>query len=124
MSRSQTAYVAYARAHNPRGVLDSTTVTRDSAGRPAVLLSGWAYDPDAPATRLRIAVRIDTGGLAYSATGVARPDVARAFSVGPATGYRFVRAVPPGLHTLCVYAANVGTGTLSPRIGCRAVTVR
>jgi hypothetical protein len=83
-----------------------------------VVLSGWAADPtSASGTGVaRVAVygdgAADAGGtyLGEARYGLARPDVARNLGAGrfQASGFALPLALPPGPHTLYVYAQPSG----------------
>jgi len=102
---------------NPMGSLDTAT----AASPNAILVGGWALDPDTTAPidvhtyvdgRLAGAVRADGS----------RPDVAAAFGDGAQHGFTQVYPATTGTHQVCVYAINVPSGA-NPAIGCRSVTV-
>jgi hypothetical protein len=119
-----TAPVTQANAlakHNPFGHLDVLTARPTFTGGRALHVAGWAVDPDARATPLRIEVYLDGALIGTSVFSVARPDVARAESAGPRQGFVFDRAVGRGRHTACVVARNVRAGTGNPQLGCRAL---
>jgi hypothetical protein len=55
---------------------------------------------------------------------VVRPDVAAVYpDYGPVHGYEAVVPAPPGRHTVCAYAINVGVGTTNPLLRCLTATV-
>lgn len=111
---------AAAALRNPRGNLDSVT-----AGIGSAKVSGWAADPDALSSRLQVDVYVDTKMRARVATGVPRPDVARAIGAGPDQGFGYTATeLARGSHSVCAYALNIGRGTANPSLGCRTVTVR
>lgn len=104
--------------HYPTGKLESATVSGTTA-----TVKGWAVDPDAPTTPLRIMVSVD--GTAVAPTGltaVARPDVATAQHAGPSQGYQFTLALTNGQHSICTGAANLGAGAPN-NLGCVSVQV-
>ena len=83
---------------------------------------GWAFDPDAQTTALRIPAYVDhtwtTGGIA----NLARPDVATAHpKAGPNHGFNFFIPIPEGKHGVCVWARNIGAGS-NFRLGCTTRT--
>jgi hypothetical protein len=84
-----------------------------------VTVNGWALDPD---TSQSIAVHVYVDGvwtLAATAGG-SRPDVGAAFpGYGSLHGFSVPFPVAAGLHTVCVYAINWGSGTTNTRLGCR-----
>ena len=79
----------------------------------------------------RIRIYYDTGAepvLDARARVVARPDVKNAFPGLPrlsaTTGFTLTLPIPPGGHTVCVYAENTGrAGLQNSTVGCRAVQV-
>ena len=102
---------------NPFGYLDHGSA---QPGHRAVLI-GWALDPDLRTRPLQIAVYVDGRGLGWFDAPTPRPDVARAMNAGPRQGFRITVAVRPGRHAICVYAINIGRGTVNPRLGCASV---
>jgi uncharacterized protein YkwD len=102
---------------NPFGYLDHAFA---QPGHRAMLL-GWALDPDLRAEPLQIAVYADGRGIGWFNAPVPRPDVARAMHAGPSQGFRVTVTLPPGRHSVCAYAINIGRGTVNPRIGCATV---
>ncbi len=108
-----------AATHNPRGHLDSVTIS----GRTAKV-TGWAADPDTSANPLEVSVYFDGEFRGHYYTGVARPDVAAAVHTGPKQGFSITfPTVTPGHRTICVYAINVKLGTANPSLGCAVRTV-
>jgi len=111
---------AAAALRNPRGNVDSVT-----AGAGTAKVVGWAADPDALSTRLQVDVYVDKKMRARVATGLSRPDVARAIGAGPNQGFGYTATkLARGAHSVCAYALNIGKGTANPNLGCRTVTVR
>ena len=113
---------------SPIGHLDR--VAGLTGGR--VQVAGWAFDPDAPASPVRIQVWIDgkpgTAGAVRVDVGWAsesRPDVARVHpSAGPHHG--FSQAIPhvrSGSHAIRVYALNRTRGGSTTYLGGRTVRV-
>jgi hypothetical protein len=103
--------------NNPFGHFDTA---RAIPGR-RVALAGWAVDPNNRSAPLKIAVYYDGRGLGWFSSPVVRPDVARAVRSGPMQGYRITATLPPGRHTVCTYAINIGPGSVNPRLGCATV---
>ena len=84
---------------------------------------GWAYDPDAPATRLAVQVSIDGGAAHIVSAGISRPDLARVHpQAGPNHGFDVRYRLPEGTHRICVTAVNVSYGS-NTFLGCRAGTL-
>jgi L,D-peptidoglycan transpeptidase YkuD (ErfK/YbiS/YcfS/YnhG family) len=106
-----TAPVANANAeaarHNPLGRFER--LTAPAPGR--IRVSGWARDPDRPTWSIRVHVYADN-----------RP-VASIGTAATTNRYDATLAVARGRHTVCVYAINIGVGTVNPRLGCATVTV-
>jgi uncharacterized protein YkwD len=103
--------------HNPFGYYDSAVALTGHRAR----LRGWAVDPDNRALPRGIAVYYDGRAVGWFARPVARPDVARARTTGPNQGFDITVTLPAGWHSVCLYAANAGAGTASPRLACRTV---
>lgn len=104
--------------HYPKGKLESADVAANT-----VTVKGWAVDPDAANTPLRILATVD--GRASSPAGlvaVARPDVATAQHAGPKQGYQFTLTLANGQHSVCTAAANLGPGAPN-NLGCTTVQV-
>ncbi len=111
---------AAAARYNPRGHLDSVTVS----GRTAQL-TGWAVDPEGPSSKLPVDIYVDNVFRGRFSTGTPRPDVARVIRAGPNQGFvAAVTGLAPGTHKFCAYAINIGLGTTNPSLGCLAATVR
>jgi hypothetical protein len=100
----------------PFGSLD---LARGTPG--GVLVGGWAIDPDTSAS-IQVHVYVDSAGAALVASG-SRPDVGAAFpGYGSSHGFGATLAAAPGIHTVCAYAINVGTGS-NTGLGCQLVLV-
>jgi hypothetical protein len=107
-----------ASAWNPVGNLDSATVD----GR-NVDLSGWALDHDT-ANALRVDLYVDGRGTRSVTANAARPDIDALYpGTGSNHGFSTRLALTAGTHSVCAYAINVGSGSSSPQIGCRTVTM-
>ena len=101
---------------NPFGSLDAVT-----AGPGSISVAGWAIDPDTTAP-IQVHVYVDGKGTAVTADG-ARPDVAAAHpGYGPAHGYSLTTQAVGGLHQVCAYGINVGSGG-NVLLGCQSVEV-
>lgn len=101
---------------SPFGSLESV-----SGGADAVSVSGWAIDPD---TRDPAYLWVTVDGVGTHVYGGSeRPDVGAAFpQYGSAHGFGASIAAAPGVRTVCVVAANTGSGT-HQALGCRSVVV-
>lgn len=102
-------------SNSPVGYLDS------AAGTPsAVLLSGWALDPDTAAA-ISVVPYVDGHPRAAQVANTYRPDVGRAHpGWGDDHGFRFALPVARGTHTVCVDAVNAGPGATT-RLRCARV---
>jgi hypothetical protein len=107
-----------AAAYNPIGALDPVVVTPGT-----LTVRGWAYDPDAPTTPIRVRVYVDDIGIVSLVASGSRPDIALHYpEAGPTHGYSTAVPVAAGVHEVCTYAVNTGAGTENPLLGCRTVT--
>jgi len=115
---------------NPQLGCASTTISNSaptgriesaSASGGMISVTGWTYDPD---TRqpIDIEVTVDGGTPVVRAADSPRPDVDKAFGMGPDHG--FVQAIPasPGNHTVCVSAIDSMTKERR-HLGCSSVTL-
>lgn len=101
----------------PVGAVDVVRAT--SSG---VAVSGWALDPDEPATSMAVHVYVGARGTALTAN-TSRSDIARIFpGAGAAHGFEAVVAAPSGVQDVCVYAIDT-RGGVNPQLTCRTVTV-
>jgi hypothetical protein len=88
-----------------------------------VRLTGWAFDPDAPAKAATVQVFAGSKLVAQRVANGDLPDVARYFPYAGSAHAFTVRGIAPhGQYDLCVRAVNVGAGRLAT-LGCKAVTV-
>ena len=113
---------------SPIGHLDR--VAGDDGG--GLQVAGWAFDPDAPTSPVRIQVWIDgkpgTAGATRVDLGWAsarRPDVARAHrSAGLGHGFsRVIPSIRSGSHAVRVYALNRSRGGSTTYLGGATVRV-
>ncbi len=103
----------------PKGHLDRVTVVDGM-----VRVAGWAYDPDEPATEIKVAVYRDGKGIKWFPTGVSRPDVNRVYGITGNHGFDIrIAGTTSGQHTFAVYAINVGPAAGNPLIGTSSVQV-
>jgi cell wall-associated NlpC family hydrolase len=99
--------------HDPFGAV--TSVAAVSGG---VLVKGWAADPDALKTNLKIiAIQDGRYSTASTITSVANATVATKYGTGPTPGFALTVPVATGTHTVCIDAANVMYG-LSTLLRC------
>ncbi|MCU1658308.1 MAG: Fibronectin type protein [Pseudonocardiales bacterium] len=103
--------------YNPIGQVESVKQTTTG-----FTVAGWALDPNTP-DPIHVDVYLDGKGTRLTATG-ARPDLAARYP-GSGTAHGFAASFPggQGTHSLCVYAINVGAGTMNPSLGCRPVVL-
>jgi hypothetical protein len=105
-------------AWNPIGSLDSATVS----GRD-VTVAGWALDHDT-AGPVQVHLYVDGRGVRSTSANLARADIGATYpAAGPDHGFAARLTLASGTHTICAYAINVGSGSGSPKIGCRTVTM-
>ncbi|HEY6533662.1 MAG TPA: glycoside hydrolase family 25 protein [Acidimicrobiales bacterium] len=85
-------------------------------------VQGWVLDADTTGpVDVHVYVDGDWGGSGRADGN--RPDVGAAFpTMGSAHGFSVDVPVPSGLHEVCVYAINVGSGASNPSLGCRTVS--
>jgi hypothetical protein len=103
----------------PVGRLEAVLNRGDS-----VLVRGWAFDPNSPTSTVRLGIVADGEKIASDTTDVARADVASAnYGAGSTQGFETKLPMSLGTHNVCVYAANIGAGYTTPRLGCATVTV-
>lgn len=105
-------------SNEPMGDLNKVTVSGTS-----IRLEGWTVDPDT-AQSTEVHVYVDDGwGGAYLAD-VPRPDVAAVFpGKGDRHGFDITLRAAAGMRKICVYAMNLGAGSVNPQIACRDVLV-
>ncbi|WP_299952286.1 N-acetylmuramoyl-L-alanine amidase [uncultured Modestobacter sp.] len=101
----------------PKGAVDERTVFGDR-----LLVRGWALDEDSLTTPLMVHVYVDGKAVKAVRASTTRSDIGRAFP-GAGTGHGFSTVVDLALgsHTVCVYAVNVGAGSVNPSLGCGTV---
>ncbi|MCZ2822337.1 N-acetylmuramoyl-L-alanine amidase [Modestobacter sp. VKM Ac-2977] len=104
---------------DPQGRADSVAVRGHRAE-----VSGWALDLDTAARPVLVHLYVDGEYAGETTAGGSRPDVGRIFpGAGDAHGFSAAVDVPPGAHTVCSYAINVGHGANNPSLGCLPVAV-
>lgn len=85
-------------------------------------LTGWAYDPNATSSPLRIVFFVNGKQVTYVATTLARADVNAHFGITGKHGFNAVFALPDGVNTVCADALNLGAGGNS-MFACRTFSV-
>jgi hypothetical protein len=114
-----TVSVATTESLNPKGALDSASVSGST-----VSVSGWAVDPDALAEPLRVHLYVDGKAVAGVTADGLRADVGTANpGAGDNHGYSWSGTLAAGKHQVCAFALNRAKGTGNPLLGCRSVTV-
>lgn len=107
---------------NPPGPHDTigavSSVKAAVAPGTGVTFTGWAADPDALTSNVNVFVVLDgRTRVGTVATAVANPTVQTKYHTGPTPGFTVTVPVDALPHTLCVVAANVGSG-LSTILRC------
>ena len=95
-------------ANNPVGVVDSY-----GSGMYSVSAAGWAFDPDDTGTALEIHIYLGDKIVGKTIANAPRSDVNRVYGCGENHGFQFDITVAKefgGVHTLNIYAINVGGG--------------
>ena len=103
----------------PVGHLDSANPVGDS-----VVLTGWAFDRDAPSTSIAVNIYQDNKPLMGIHTGVMRSDVNSAYHISGTHGFKVQFKASTGAHNYKVWAMNVGGGTGNTLIGNHSLIVR
>ncbi len=85
--------------------------------------AGWAFDPDQPATSIKVAVTVDGKAAGTFSTTRLRADVNSAYRISGNHGFDVTAPTGPGRHTVGVTAINVGGGTGNTMLGSRVATV-
>ncbi len=105
------------RIGNPVGSLDTVT-----PGLAAVLIRGWAIDPDTTAATM-VTTQLD-GRVASVRADSLREDVGRSHpGYGNNHGFRLTLNAGPGRHTVCARALNAAGSGAAVSLGCKTVTV-
>jgi hypothetical protein len=91
----------------PLGTVDSVRRMGDT-----VRITGWAYDPDRPASRVAVTVFRDGTALSRHETGLDHAELA---------GFDITLADLPGAHTYTVYAAHPDSPAAPALLGGRTV---
>lgn len=102
------------------GSLDIVT----SVGDERVTVGGWALDPDADESPIAVHVYSDGAFAGAWLANKPRPDVKVAYPwSGSNHGFHATFPIAPGVRQVCVYAINVGAGSVNPLLGCKTVVV-
>jgi streptogrisin C len=113
---------------SPIGWLDIAQATADGLG---LEVYGWTADQDMqpPTDPIQFDLQIDGVAAGRYVARDLRPDVAAVYpELGPRHGFHVARALPPGRHTVCVFARNyrpLGATDTAPAtsLGCPVVEV-
>ncbi|MFD2090322.1 reprolysin-like metallopeptidase [Blastococcus deserti] len=100
----------------PMGNWESLT-----ASGPAISIGGWVFDADDNTAAVPLHVYVD-GRLTIVRADRSRPDVPGfAPGAGTSNGFSWSGTVPPGDHTVCIYAIDVNIPSKYTSLGCRTV---
>ena len=108
---------SFNRSSSPFGSLDA-------AVRNGTTLSvgGWSIDPDT-ANPVSVHIYVDGAVVGGATANSNRPDLGAAFPLfGPNHGYNATFTVTAAAHRVCVYAINIGAGTVNPLLSCTDVS--
>jgi hypothetical protein len=83
-------------------------------------VTGWALDPNALASELRIFFYVNGKPFTYVQTTLPRGDINAHFHASGNHGYSKTLMLANGANTVCAYAINVGAGN-NTKLGCRSV---
>ncbi len=99
---------AAAGPNDPVGAVESVAASSTTG----VQFNGWAADPDALSSNVRVAGYVDGNWASGVATTIARPWIAVHRHTSPTPGFALVVPVPHDgrLHTACVAVGNIGAG--------------
>jgi GH25 family lysozyme M1 (1,4-beta-N-acetylmuramidase) len=101
---------------NPFGAVDGAVRSATS-----IDVNGWVIDPDTTGS-IPVHVYVDGSIAGSTLAGSVRSDVGGAYpGFGSAHGFSFSARVGPGVHTVCAYGINTGTGNANTSLGCRTV---
>jgi cell wall-associated NlpC family hydrolase len=99
--------------HDPFGNVAPPTVVTGG-----LHFTGWAIDPDARTSNVKITAVLD--GRTYVAsvmTSVASATLTSRYNAGPTPGFSITAPVGTGAHTVCIVASTIGAG-LSTVLTC------
>lgn len=106
------------RGGSPDGRLDVATPTSGGA-----TVSGWAVDFDT-ASPISVHLYVDGKMTASTTANLTRNDIAAAYPQwGAKHGFTASLTLSKGVHTICAYGINVGSGK-NAQLSCKTVTVR
>ena len=81
---------------------------------------GWALDPNALSSELRIFFYVNGKPFTYVQTNQPRGDINAHYSATGNHGFTKALKLANGANTVCAYAINVGAGS-NTRLGCKSV---
>jgi|GEM_PF-2248904 len=85
-------------------------------------VTGWALDPNALSSELRIFFYVNGKPFTYVQTTLPRGDINAHFHATGNHGYSKTLMLANGTNNVCAYAINVGAGN-NTKLGCRTVTL-
>ncbi|MDQ2837827.1 MAG: fibronectin type III domain-containing protein [Actinomycetota bacterium] len=105
--------------NNPIGAVE--TATQVPGG---LALSGWALDLNGT-NSLNLSLYVDGRFSTHAVASTARADIATRYPTVAANnhGYSLILPVGPGMHTVCVWALNIGPGG-NTELRCVSVTLK
>jgi hypothetical protein len=83
-------------------------------------VTGWALDPNALSSGLRIFFYVNGKPFSYVQTTLPRGDINAHFHATGNHGYSKTLTLADGANTVCAYAINVGAGN-NTKLGCHSV---
>lgn len=99
--------------HDPIGSVEKVVSNPDGS----YTATGWAADPDALTSNVRVVNVVDGYRRRSVVTSIARPDIATKYHTGPTNGFRITSAPGRGVHSVCFAVYNDGAG-LSTILKC------
>ncbi|MDQ1738842.1 MAG: hypothetical protein QOE53_494, partial [Pseudonocardiales bacterium] len=85
-------------------------------------ISGWAFDPNATTSGVRIWFHVNGTPVSYVQTTVYRPGVNAHYSITGNHGFATTLKLNNGANTVCAYAMNLGAGHYT-QIGCKSMSL-
>ncbi|HST50331.1 hypothetical protein [Jatrophihabitans sp.] len=85
-------------------------------------VTGWALDPNALSSELRIFFYVNGKPFTYVQTTLPRGDINAHFHASGNHGYSKTLMLANGTNNVCAYAINVGAGN-NTKLGCRTVAL-